>query len=210
MRNFRAELVRELVDAACKFCEDVSVSSTSLIRYLDTSLRLEAMQLPPDTAVPKKRMTLKRLRKAQRLKAAIEAGEEDRSQERDWPALELGPLVAACKASEDPAAAATPRALAEPAEGGRCQGQGQGQGQGGRCGGTGGRGFNREPPAPLLPDEWVASMTERSVAHGSVTTAHQPHSRGMQWLPSSCLLCASIWVLCEKSIPRCCRRRRRG
>ena len=44
--NFRAELVRELVDRACKFCEDLGLSSTTLVKYLDSSMRLEAMQLP--------------------------------------------------------------------------------------------------------------------------------------------------------------------
>ena len=106
--NFRAELVRELVDRACKFCEDLGLSSTTLVKYLDSSMRLEAIQLPPGTAVPKKRMTLKRLRKAQRLQNAIEAGEEDRRKERDWPAMALQHLIVVVESVQDLVEGVTP------------------------------------------------------------------------------------------------------
>ena len=169
--NFRAELVRELVDLACKFCEDVSVSSTTLIRYLDTSLRLEALKLPPDTAVPKKRMTLKRLRKAQRLKAAIEAGEEDRSKQRDWPALDLAFLTDTCKASEDLAVGAAAPPPAEPVDE-PAPGKGKGKGKG-KAAAAAAEPEAAAGPPPLLPQEWIDAMTDKSIGHGAVSTAHR-------------------------------------
>ena len=99
--KFRSQLIQDLVVTCGKFCEDVGVSSKSLIQYIDTSMRLEAIELPPGTAVPKKRMTLKRLRKAKRIQDAIARGEEDRSIERDWPALDLGGIARLVESVED-------------------------------------------------------------------------------------------------------------
>ena len=146
----------------------LSLSSTSLVKYIDSSLRLEAMKLPPDTAVPKKRMTLKRMRKAQRLKSAIEAGEEDRSKERDWPALTLEHLVKVVQDAQDLVEGASPPPSRLPqrrrlplrarvrAKGKEPEPEPESEG-----------------PPPLLPQEWVETTTTNSVVHGSVSTAHR-------------------------------------
>ncbi len=167
--NFRAELVRELVDQACKFCEDISLSSTTLVKYLDSSLRLEAMQLPPGTAVPKKRMTLKRMRKAQRLKSAIEAGEADRRGARDWPALTLEQFVTVVESAQDLVAGAAPPPKDAPTE--------EEPPAKGKKGGKKGKEPEPEPeadgPPPLLPKEWIDATVTNSVVHGNVSTAHR-------------------------------------
>ena len=53
----------------------------------------QVVRVPPDTAVPKKPMTLKRLRKAQRIQEAVKLGNEDSSKSRVWPAVKTDSLV---------------------------------------------------------------------------------------------------------------------
>ena len=54
------------------------------MQLLDSTVYRELLLVPPDTTVPKKRMTLKRLRKAQRLREEVSSGQESRSIERVW------------------------------------------------------------------------------------------------------------------------------
>jgi hypothetical protein len=91
--KIQSELLTLLANHSKIFCEDLGSCSTAFIRYLDTSLRLDLVQVPPDTEVPKKKMTLKRLRKAQRIQEAVKNGAEDSSQERVWPALPLETIL---------------------------------------------------------------------------------------------------------------------
>jgi len=165
VKAFRAELVTKLSDHSQTFIEDLSVSSKSLVQYVDSSMRLEALQLPPDTAVPKKRMTLKRLRKAQRLRDDIAGGAVDTTKHREWPAFNLDQLSAALSAAEDMAEGAAPKAaapvpVAEPPK----------------------KGAKAAPvviAAPvssgsaLLPPGWASKTASASVVKGAVTTAHR-------------------------------------
>ena len=167
--EFRAELVSKLADASKKFCEDLCLSSKSLVQYIDSSMRLEALQLPPDTAIPKKRMTLKRLRKAQRLRNNIAGGAEDRSKERDWDPVNLKPLMETLKSAEDMveghvSAAPEPVVEAAPAaKGGKAT--------------KGAPAAVAEPPKEksgiLLSAAWMETTSQDSIVHGSVTTAHR-------------------------------------
>jgi hypothetical protein len=155
--KFRSQLVQTLAEQTGVFCENVGLCSKTLIQYIDTSMRLEAIELPPNTAVPKKRMTLKRLRKAQRIKDAVARGEEDRSTERDWPALDLEPIVRLIKSAEDmvPELSAPSEEAAQPAKGKGAA----------------------EPAAKeaksLMDEGWIEATKESSVAHGAVSTAHR-------------------------------------
>ena len=60
-----------------------------LLQLLDGTLTQAHLQVPPDTAVPKKHLTLKKLRKAQRLREEVRAGQPDNSHSRlvamAWP-----------------------------------------------------------------------------------------------------------------------------
>ena len=70
------------------FFEDLAAASCCLLKLLDWTLRQEVMMVPPHTALPKKHLTLKKLRKAQRLREEVAAGKEDRSHSRLWPPLD--------------------------------------------------------------------------------------------------------------------------
>lgn len=89
IQQFQSNLLTLISKYSKIFCEDLGICGISFIKYLDTSLRLDLIQVPPDTEVPKKKMTLKRLRKAQRVQEAVKKGAEDTSSERIWPSLSL-------------------------------------------------------------------------------------------------------------------------
>ena len=115
IKKFQAELVVMIIDSCKRFSEDLTLSYKSLIKYIDSSMVLESLQLPPGTAVPKKRMTMKRLRKAQRLREEIAAGGEDRTKVREWPAIKLEPLVKLAESYKDLVdGVLTPKPVAEP------------------------------------------------------------------------------------------------
>lgn len=165
VKAFRAELVTKLSDHSQMFVEDVSLSAKSLILYIDSSMRLEALQLPPDTAIPKKRMTLKRLRKAQRLRDDIAGGAADTTKQREWPAFNLASLTAALVAAEDlvegaaPKEAAAPVAVVPPKKGAKAAPV-----------------VEAAPVSAgsaLLPPGWADKTAAASVARGTVTTAHR-------------------------------------
>jgi hypothetical protein len=91
--KFQSTLLMETSKYSKIFCEDLGACATAFVKLLDSSLRLELMQVPPDTEIPKKKVTLKRLRKAQRVQAAVKAGSEDLSVERLWPGLGIADIV---------------------------------------------------------------------------------------------------------------------
>ena len=102
--KFQTSLIRRLFELSKIFFEDVGCCAKGLVMYLDTSLVLEVptdgspqtgyfLRVPPDVILEKKRMTLKRLRKAQRIRHEIEQGKEDISRQRMWPAVPLEPLA---------------------------------------------------------------------------------------------------------------------
>lgn len=99
--KFRSTMVRKFADHAKTFVEDVCVCYRSILGLIDSALRQELLQVPPDTEIPKKRMTLKRLRKAQRLRQEVALGATDQSRERVWAALNLDALRETILSSED-------------------------------------------------------------------------------------------------------------
>lgn len=98
--KFRSDLIRDLALHSKEFIEDISVCCSGLVALIDSSTRQEVLQCPPDTAVPFKRMTLKRMRKAQRLREEIANGAEDRSLKRVWPSIPLNNLLLIVKEVE--------------------------------------------------------------------------------------------------------------
>eukprot|EP00981_Chlorochromonas_danica_P015535 scaffold13008_cov159-Ochromonas_danica.AAC.2 len=87
--SFRCLLIRGQIERFRLFCEDLSQISKGFLLILDSCLRQETLAVPPDTAIPTKHMTLKKLRKAQRIRDDVAKGKEDTSQRRLWPGLEL-------------------------------------------------------------------------------------------------------------------------
>ena len=165
--KFQGQLARTLVEHAKAFCEDIGVSCKGLIQYVDSSMRLDALKLPPDTAIPKKRMTLKRLRKAQRIKAAVSQGAPDLSHDREWPPLPFDTAMQAIAGAEvlvpdltvpEPVAAAP----AEPAK-------------------KGAPPPKKGEPAPVVQVEaptlvsrhWKETLASTTAVKGAVTTAHR-------------------------------------
>jgi hypothetical protein len=87
VQQFRSTLIRHQVEKFRFFVEDVAQMSKGLLLLLDNSLRQELLQVPPDTEIPKKHMTLKKLRKAQRIREEVARGGQDNSQKRVWPGV---------------------------------------------------------------------------------------------------------------------------
>ena len=170
---FRAKLVTDMVTQTKEFCEDLGLSYTSLVQYIDTSMRLDALQLPPGTAIPKKRLTLKRMRKAQRLRDAVAAGGEDQSKEREWPAMAFDSLTKIASSAEDMVNVKDPAAAVEAAAAAAAAAAEATKGKKGKA----------PPPAaaatgaaegggtPLLEPEWIESVIEKSKVRAAVTTA---------------------------------------
>ena len=93
VQKFQSCLLLETSKYSRIFCEDLGECATAFVKLLDTSLRLDLLQIPPDTEIPKKKVTLKRLRKAQRVQATVKGGGEDLSVERVWPSLDLTDII---------------------------------------------------------------------------------------------------------------------
>jgi hypothetical protein len=74
--RFRSQLTRLQVARMKAFFEDLAAASCCLL------------MVPPHTALPKKHLTLKKLRIAQRLREEVAACKEDRSHSRLWTPLD--------------------------------------------------------------------------------------------------------------------------
>lgn len=163
--KFQSQIARTLVDHTKTFCEDLGVSCKGLVQLIDSSMRLDALKLPPDTAIPKKRLTIKRLRKAQRIKEAVARGSEDLSHERMWACIPFDSTMQVVRAAEalvpdltvpEPVVAAV-----EPAKKGAPPKKGE--------------------PAPVVETEaptlvskhWKETLATSSSVKGAVTTAHR-------------------------------------
>lgn len=178
--KFRTVLVRSQAEHLMRFLEDAAVCGKGLIQLLDTTLRQEQLQVPPDTAIPKKHMTLKKLRKAQRIREQVAQGGEDRSQVRLWDGIDTQFPLAVVRSAEDlvldlgkdprdtavtlsAAAAAAAAAPLDKKDAKKAPPAGK----------------NAPPPAEatvppsLMPTSWAAALTEKSAVKGQVSTAHR-------------------------------------
>lgn len=89
--GFRTAVIRNQLERFRVFCEDLGLLTKGLLYLLDGIYRQELVRLPPDTEIPKKHMTLKKLRKAQRIREEVARGNADRSVKRVWPGIILDP-----------------------------------------------------------------------------------------------------------------------
>ncbi|KAJ1434442.1 hypothetical protein B484DRAFT_289204, partial [Ochromonadaceae sp. CCMP2298] len=163
--RFRTLLVRSQTDHLKAFFEDAALCGAGLLQLLDSTLRQEQLQVPPDTAIPKKHMTLKKLRKQQRIREAVSQGAEDRSQTRHWDGIDAQHTAAVVRGAEDLVLdlGSDPKdTAAAPPPGSPDKGK---------------KGAPKAPPseaAPsLLSDAWGQALREKSAARGLVSTAHR-------------------------------------
>eukprot|EP01037_Dinobryon_pediforme_P033318 gene33318-38703_t len=89
LSKFRSQLLRAQVARMKLFLEDLCCVYRGFMTLLDATLTQSNLHVPPDTAVPKKHLTLKKLRKTQRRKEEVEAGQADTSHHRVWPGLNM-------------------------------------------------------------------------------------------------------------------------
>ena len=163
--SFQAALVREVVEQAKCYLDDVGVCSRSLVQLIDSTPYLDVLKVPPGTAIPKKRMTLKRMRKAQRLKQATGQGAEDRSIQRTWHAVPIDQFLAIARSSED----LVPDLALQPATAAT-----QSDTKGAPAAKKG------EPvaapvveKASLVSNQWAEALSKSSAVKGAVSTAHR-------------------------------------
>jgi len=160
-----------------RFLEDAAVCSKGLIQLLDSTLRQEQLQVPPDTAIPKKHMTLKKLRKAQRIREQVAQGGEDRSQVRLWDGIDMQLPLAVVHGAEDlvldlgqdprDTAVTASAAAAAPAVPDKKDPK--------KAAAAAKNAPPPEPAAPpsLIPPSWAAALKEKSAVKGLVSTAHR-------------------------------------
>mmetsp|Transcript_117 Transcript_117/g.213 ORF Transcript_117/g.213 Transcript_117/m.213 type:complete len:1180 (-) Transcript_117:42-3581(-) len=173
VEKFQSSLLSFTAKYSKVFCEDLAVVAAAYTRLLDTSLKLDLLQVPPDTEIPKKKVTMKRLRKAQRVKEAAKKGGEDLSVERVWPPLPLDSFLEGISRAEpylrvedlqEHAPAPVKQVEEEvPAKGKKKDAKKAEQP------------VEEAPPArpQLITDTWVATIRENSSVRGAVSTAHR-------------------------------------
>ena len=175
--KFRTLLIRTLVKHAKGCLDDIGVCVKGLIEVIDSTVRQELLQVPPDTEVPKKHLTLKKLRKAQRIREMVASGAEDRSHIRVWEGINAEPLAVIVSAAQDMvldlgsdptdvdapmASVATTVAVPEK--------------KGSKKGSTDKNApvtVVETPKPSLLSSSWTASLTSRTTVKGEVSTAHR-------------------------------------
>merc|ERR1711871_237390 len=163
VQKFRSVMVQRLIERCKNFAGDLSLGYKGLLQLVDTTLYQEVLQVPPDTAVPKKRMTLKRLRKAQRVRSAVASGEEDWTVARTWASMEVESMVTMVQAFEN-MILKMPKQEAEAVEEDP----------------KGKKGKKKSEPEPettekvtMLPQPWIDDIKTESSVYASVSTAHR-------------------------------------
>ena len=181
VNKFRTSLIRSQMNAFRNFVEDISGVSKGLLMMLDTIMRQELLLIPPDTEIPKKHMTLKKLRKAQRIREEVAKGGSDKSQRRVWPGIEFSEdMIHTIRSSEDMVIdlgqdpkdltgsdEAPPPVVAAPADAKK---------------GAKDKKPDKNAPAPaptpttppsLIPTPWMRKIKDSSSVEGLVSSAHR-------------------------------------
>lgn len=173
VNKFRSGLVKHLAGISKHFVDIVAVASTSYMSVLDNTVRLDVLEIPPDTEVPKKRMTLKKLRKAERIKDAVAAGADDSSKSRVWSGMDTSKIAQVLRAvdnlvlaedRESPAPVSTaPAASVAP------------KGKVSKAANTVEAVAVPEEtnPMSLVTDAWLRTVAEKSSKRGLVSSAHR-------------------------------------
>eukprot|EP01040_Poterioochromonas_malhamensis_P004946 gene4946-5306_t len=186
--QFRNFMIRKQIVRFRAFIDDIISLAKGLILFIDSVLRIELIALPPDTEVPKKHMTLKKLRKAQRIRDEVAKGGADKSKKRQWPAIEIQEICDLIKQNEDLLTdlgkdpsdftggtnpSTTPNEVADAGA----------KGKGGKSAPPAKKGSEKNQPASalnaatanpsLVPQVWIEKMKEISLVEGLVSSAHR-------------------------------------
>jgi hypothetical protein len=157
------------------FCSDLGACAKAFFLLLDSSLRLDLLQIPPDTEVPKKKVTLKRLRKAQRVKEEVQKGNEDISVERVWPCLSMDRLLVTLRDVEglvtmtDLLKLSPPPPVVEDDEAKKKPPPKKGSVKDL----TEDNDSGPPPSPPLVPEPWVQEIKDDSAVRAAVSTGHR-------------------------------------
>jgi hypothetical protein len=152
---FRSAVVIRMVGLAKDFSSDLCLAYKGLMGVVDSTVHQEMLVVPPDTAVPKKRLTLKRMRKAQRVRDAVASGVEDWTKARVWGGMPLEPMVEEIPAEEAPVEVEDPKAK------------------------KGKKGKEPEPETAtestptMVPAAWMEGLAAASAVRAGVSTAHR-------------------------------------
>lgn len=186
--QFRNFMIRKQIVRFRAFIDDIISLAKGLILFIDSVLRIELIALPPDTEVPKKHMTLKKLRKAQRIRDEVAKGGADKSKKRQWPAIEIQEICDLIKQNEDLLTdlgkdpsdftggtnpSTTPNEVADAGA----------KGKGGKSAPPAKKGSEKNQPASalnaatanpsLVPQVWIEKMKEISLVEGLVSSAQR-------------------------------------
>lgn len=188
VRQFRTLLVRKQIEKFRVYIVNLNNIYKGAMWAMDSTYRQELLQVPPDTEVPKKHLTLKKLRKMQRIKEEISKGGVDQSAVRKWPSIQLKDIADCIKSFEDlvedlgkhpddltgglgPPVEAAPAAAAAAAPAGKKAPPPK-------------KGNDKGAPAPtatpaastvpsLVPSSWVEKVTEDSIVEANVSSAQR-------------------------------------
>jgi len=101
IKQFRTLLIRKQVEKFRIYVMNLNQLYKGIMWVMDSTYRQELLQIPPDTEIPKKHLTLKKLRKLQRIKEEIAKGGVDQSAVRKWPGIQLKEFIDCIKSFED-------------------------------------------------------------------------------------------------------------
>jgi hypothetical protein len=173
--KFQSNLIMNIAQYSKLFCEDLGACAKSYLLMLDNSLHLDFVQVPPDTEIPKKKITLKRLRKAQRIKEEVKNGKEDQSIEREWPCLPVMDIVTELRVAEPLLLESDLRLMYPVQEPDPATAVGAKKAPAAKVKKTESTDTAGAPPAvpPMIPDAWIEKVKSESTVRALVTTAHR-------------------------------------
>ena len=169
--SFQDLMARRFIELSKFFLEDIGIAHKALMVYLDSSLRLDSITLPPDTVMPVKMLTLKRLKKALRIKREVAAngGTEDRSKFRTWPGIPVESFLNLLSDAEtiiDEKNIPQPEVHAEVPVDPKAKKKAP----------VKGKSAEPEPSAEkptMVPSSWLTTLAANTCVPGSVTTGHR-------------------------------------
>ena len=176
VEQFQSSLITFIVKFSKIYCSDLGDCAKSFFHLMDSSLKLDLLKIPPDTEVPKKKITLKRLRKAQRVKEKVEQGHEDVSVERVWPSLVTDRLLSTLREVEGLVTLNDLQKLSPPPpveEEDPKKPPAKKPAKKGKNESTEEDDVTPPPPPPMIPEDWVNEITNNSAVRAAVSTGHR-------------------------------------
>lgn len=102
IQTYKSDTIKIISEETKRFISNLLICSQGFLQFIDHAARQQLIQVPPDIIVPKQRMSIKQMRKAQKLRQLITTGQrEDRSNERVWQPIHLNELSSLLKKAEE-------------------------------------------------------------------------------------------------------------